>query len=92
MRRAKVNAVCVVLNNSCLGQGVMMLEPAVSLDFEQVNYAQVAEAFGCLGIRVDRPEDLRDALRVALDAERPAVVEVIAAVELPTPAGAARLD
>ena len=92
MRRAEVNAVFVVLNNSCLGYGVMTLEPAVSLHFEPVDYAKAAEAFGCLGMRVEKPEELGEALRVALAADRPAVVEVISATEMPTLAGAALLD
>jgi acetolactate synthase-1/2/3 large subunit len=92
MKRAKVNAVFVVLNNACLGYGVMTLEPAVSLHFEPVAYAKAAEAFGCFGIRVERPEELGDALRVALAADCPAVVEVIAATEMPTSEGAALLD
>lgn len=95
MRRAKVVAVFVVLNNSCLGQGVATLKPgvpAVSLYYGPVHYAKAAEAFGCLGIRVERPENLRDALQVALAADRPALVEVMAATEMPTSDGAALLD
>ena len=45
-----------------------------------VNLAKVAEAMGCLGMRVERPDDIRPALDRALAAERPAVVEVLSDV------------
>lgn len=95
MRRADVRAVFIVLNNSGLGQGLATLrpgEPAVSLRYGDVNYAKAAEAFGCLAVRVEQPEDLGDAIRSSLQADRPALIEVIAAVELPTSSGAAFLD
>ena len=47
----------------------------------QVNFAKVAEAMGCVGIRVERPEDIRPALEKALAASCPAVVEVISDVD-----------
>jgi acetolactate synthase-1/2/3 large subunit len=43
----------------------------------QVNLAQVAEAMGCVGIRVERPEDIRTALDKAIASNRPAIVEVL---------------
>ena len=47
----------------------------------EVNFAKVAEAMGCVGIRVERPEDIRSALDKALAANSPAVVEVISDVD-----------
>jgi len=47
----------------------------------EVNFAKVAEAMGCVGIRVERPEDIRPALDKALDSNCPAVVEVISDVD-----------
>jgi acetolactate synthase-1/2/3 large subunit len=37
---------------------------------------QVAEGFGCRGVRVERKEQLAAALREALSAERPTVIHV----------------
>jgi len=47
----------------------------------EVNFAKVAEAMGCVGIRVERPEDIRPALEKALASHCPAVVEVISDVD-----------
>ena len=69
--RCGLNAVIVVNNNYSGGV-------AESSRFEEsVNFAQVAEGLGCLGIRVDRPEGIQPALDKALAAGRPAVVEVL---------------
>ncbi len=89
MRRTGLHATYVLLNNSALGYGVMTLKPDISQRYEDVDYTRAAEAFGWLGMRVSRPADLGDALRSALAADRPALVEVISAIEMPTAAGAA---
>lgn len=47
----------------------------------EVNFAKVAEAMGCVGIRMERPEDIRPALDKALASDCPAVVEVISDVD-----------
>jgi acetolactate synthase-1/2/3 large subunit len=41
----------------------------------------VAEAMGCVGIRVERSEDIRPALEKALASNSPAVVEVVSDVD-----------
>src|SRR5262249_57618561 len=46
-----------------------------------VSFAGVAEAMGCVGIRVERPDDIRPALEKALSASAPVVVEVISDVD-----------
>ena len=45
--------------------------------FHDTHFAQVAQAMGCIGIRVERPNDLQDALKQAFAAGRAAVVEVL---------------
>ena len=47
----------------------------------EVNFAKVAEAMGCVGIRVERADDIRPALDKALASSSPAVVEVISDVD-----------
>ncbi len=42
-----------------------------------VDYAKIAEGFGGVGERVEKPEQLRPAIRRALDADRLAVVDVL---------------
>ncbi len=43
----------------------------------EANLAKVAEDLGCLGIRVERPADIRPALERAFNAGIPAVVNVV---------------
>jgi thiamine pyrophosphate-dependent acetolactate synthase large subunit-like protein len=42
-----------------------------------VNFAKVAEAMGCVGIRVEKATDIRSALEKALASGRPAIVDVV---------------
>jgi acetolactate synthase-1/2/3 large subunit len=48
-----------------------------SSDFLDVDYGKVARSFGCFGKRVERPGELKDALRAAFDSSKPAVVDVM---------------
>jgi pyruvate dehydrogenase (quinone) len=48
-------------------------------DLENPSFAAVAQAIGMHGQRVERPDDLEDALRAALDHDGPALVEVMVA-------------
>ena len=53
--------------------------------FSDVSFARIAEAVGCIGIRVEDPNDLSGALKKALAANVPAVVEVITGMEYGAP-------
>ena len=62
----------MVVNNNFSG-GV-----AESAGFERsVNFAKVADAMGCVGIRVERADDIGPALDRAIGAGKPAIVEVL---------------
>jgi acetolactate synthase-1/2/3 large subunit len=61
--------VALVNNNSVLG--------SEAFPFEKLNYAKIAEAFGCFGVRVERPGEIGDALREAFNAGKPALVDVV---------------
>jgi acetolactate synthase-1/2/3 large subunit len=86
-RRHRINAVIVVNNNSALNQEIKLNDIAYGgkqrgraeemWRFPEVNFAKIAEGFGCAGIRVEKPGDLGDALRRALAMERPVVVDVV---------------
>jgi acetolactate synthase-1/2/3 large subunit len=61
--------VTVVNNNSILG--------SEEFPFTELDYAKVAEGFGCFGVRVERPGEVCEALERALGSGKPAVVDVI---------------
>lgn len=68
----------VIMNNSALGwvkhgQGNRVL----ASEFTPMNYADIASAMGCKGIRVEKPEELPSALAEALEGNEPTVVDVV---------------
>ncbi|GHC73602.1 pyruvate dehydrogenase [Nocardiopsis terrae] len=71
----------VVFNNSSLGMVrlEMMVDgmPAFETDHAPVDYAAVAEAMGMRAIRVEEPQDVREALHQALHADAPVLVDVV---------------
>ena len=75
--------VVVIFNNSMLGwvrhgQG----QRTVASKFRDYDYAAIARAMGCEGIRVEQPDELPDALRRAISAGRPTVVDVVTSGDL----------
>ena len=53
--------------------------------YTDVNFANIAESMGALGIRVDKPGDFAPALQRALEAKRPAIVDVATDIEAIAP-------
>jgi acetolactate synthase I/II/III large subunit len=53
--------------------------------FGKSSFAGVAQELGCLGIRVEDPADIADALKSALAADVPAVVEVVTDIRYEAP-------
>jgi len=49
----------------------------------EVDYPKLAEAFGAIGVRVDRPEDLGPAIQQGLRADRTTLIHVPIAIEGP---------
>ena len=85
--RHNINAVIVVNNNSALNQEIRLNDVAYGgkqrgraeemWRFPQLNFAKIAEDFGCAGIRVEHPGELADALKRAIAMDRPVVVDVV---------------
>ncbi|KUN31069.1 pyruvate dehydrogenase [Streptomyces corchorusii] len=71
----------VVFNNSSLGMVdlEMMVDglPPHGTTYPHADYAAIATAAGARGIRVERPGDVRDALREAFAHDGPALVDVV---------------
>jgi acetolactate synthase-1/2/3 large subunit len=83
-RRMRLSFAIVVFNNAASGyvkalQHLMYGEGAYqSSDLAETNYAKVAEAMGCVGIRVEQPGDLAGALKQGLAATGvPTVIDVV---------------
>ena len=92
--RGGIKTVTVVNNNCCLSQcagGILAAygdRPGKSEEiyqFCEVNFARIAQEMGCFGIRVESPEDIAGALKEALAADIPAVVEVVTDAECKAP-------
>jgi len=84
--RCGIRTVTVVNNNGYLRQCWTGIKAAYGdrpgkweemTRFREVSFAQIAQDMGCLGLRVERPGEIRAALETALQADRPSVVEVI---------------
>ena len=84
--RCGIKTITIVNNNHCFSQCSAGVDKAYGdtpgnkdslYRFRDVSFARVAEEMGCLGIRVDRPEEIAGAIKKALSADMPAVVEVI---------------
>jgi acetolactate synthase-1/2/3 large subunit len=93
-RRHHINTVTIVNNNHGLAQGIDDIrrmygkrpgKPDELYRFEPVSFAQIAQDMGCLGWRVEHPDAIADAIRTALAAEQPAVVEVVTDLEARVP-------
>ena len=92
--RAGLNVVVVVNNNGSLQQVKRGIDAAYGgqqrgraremwVFNAQTDYAKVAEAMGCRGVRVERPSDLSDALEEALAAaaDRPTLIDAISDID-----------
>lgn len=90
--RFNISAVIVVNNNYALNQEKRLFDAAYNGQqrgrakemwhfSHEVNFARVAEAMGCVGIRVEHPGEIRPALEKALASNCPAVVEVVSDVD-----------
>ncbi len=85
--RFGINVVVLVNNNHALNQeqrifnaaygGKMRGKANEMWVYQEINLAKVAEAMGCVGIRVERPSELQAALKQAFAAGRPALVDVV---------------
>jgi acetolactate synthase-1/2/3 large subunit len=82
-RRCEKPFVAVVFNNASLGMlhysfawkyGNKALK---SSEFLDIDYGKIARSFGCFGMRIERPNDLNEALQAAVDSDTPAVIDVM---------------
>jgi acetolactate synthase-1/2/3 large subunit len=48
-----------------------------SVDFSSINYAQVAEAFGVPGIHVEKPSEVREAIKQAIQSDESMLIDIV---------------
>jgi len=96
--RHGINAVTIVMNNNCWGsekayQRHFYGGRYIGCDIGNPRYDQYARLFGAEGYYAEKPEQVGEAVRAALGAEKPAIVEIpIDPDEFPTPVQAVRRD
>lgn len=76
-----INVVTLVFNNGLLGasradQMHRYQGRAIGTGLHNPDFARLAEVYGALGIKLTGHQELGDALRTALRADRPAVIEI----------------
>lgn len=86
-RRHNINAVIVVNNNSALNQEIKLNDAAYGgkqrgraeemWRFPDVNFAKIAEGFGCAGIRVTKASELNAAIKDGIAMNKPVVIDVV---------------
>lgn len=81
--RTKAGCTICVVNNAASGY-VKALQHSMydgkyqSSDLVEMDYAKIASAFGCTGIRVEDPDDLGNAIQTGIDeTDRPTVIDMI---------------
>jgi acetolactate synthase-1/2/3 large subunit len=74
---------CVVFNNSCLGNVMdfQHRDRRMAVEFPETDFAAVARAMGCKGLRIESPDELKPALEAAIDSDRPALLDVVTSQE-----------
>jgi len=83
--RNEINLITVVLNNQAMAFQTHLLRSvwpgSPNLDklseFGDTNFAAMAREMGAWGVRVTDPRDIGKAIREAIDANRPAVIDVV---------------
>ena len=53
--------------------------------FTEVNFADIAENMGAVGIRVEKPSDLPGALQKAFEANRPVIIDIVTDIDALAP-------
>ena len=79
--RHQIPLVAIVLNNRCHGaekaqQQRLFGAKYIGVDLENPRFDKLAEVYGARGFYVTRPDEIADAVKDALAAQRPAVIEI----------------
>ena len=92
--RYGINVVVLVNDNQSMNQEIRPFNAAYGgrqdsgfemWNFEKTDFVKLAESMGCLGLRVERPAELRGALERAFSAGRPVVLDVVSDINALAP-------
>jgi acetolactate synthase I/II/III large subunit len=87
--RQNINVIFIVNNNSAYNQEIPLWDnvfadkksinhqPKELWAMNHINFAKIAEGFGCLGIRVEKPEEISEALKQAMTLNEPVVIDIV---------------
>jgi acetolactate synthase I/II/III large subunit len=90
--RHGIRIVVAVMNNGVLGyqrhaEDALLGRHTNVCDFKPVNHALIAQACGLQGIRVERPQDIAAAIKVAMDANTSVLLDVVTDPDAMPPVG-----
>ncbi len=76
-----INTITIVMNNQCWGaekayQRDFFDGRFIGADVSSPPFDKIAELYGAVGLRVDRVEEIGDALRSAIGRDRPVVIDI----------------
>ncbi len=78
--REELNVVSVILNNGCYGTPKLFQKAvygeAYGCDYGNPSLAKIAEVFGARGWTVERPSEIKDIVKEALNCGKPALIDV----------------
>jgi acetolactate synthase-1/2/3 large subunit len=91
-RRHGIQVVIAVMNNGVLGyqrhaEDALLGRHTNVCDFKPVDHALIAQACGLKGIRVERPEEIADAIKVAMECNSAVLLDVMVDPDAMPPVG-----
>ncbi len=68
----------IIMNNSCLGNVMDFQAPdrRIITEYSEPDFAAIGRSMGLKGLKVAKPDELKPALKAAIESERPAVIDV----------------
>ncbi len=83
-----INVIVCILNNAYLGMVRQWQElfydkrySATRLRYPEISFEKIAKGFGAYGITVEKPSEVKDALKVAFEVDKPVVIDFHVEVE-----------
>jgi thiamine pyrophosphate-dependent acetolactate synthase large subunit-like protein len=90
LARTKLPVVIVISNNGCFGsdkyrQLKIFDGRFIGVDFNNPNFAELARVFGLKGERVESSNEIKRAIRRAVESNRPTIVDIVTDFSEPPP-------